>query len=121
MANIGWGGHLYYGNSGGTASTEITLVKDIAPSGIKVGAVDTTHLQSTSATKTFIPGLVESGEFDATIEFSKAQYATLLGFAQNRTLKSWGITLPDSGTTNYNFDGFIVEIGIPKLDPEGEL
>lgn len=86
------------------AATLATVVSIDGPK-LEVDSIDTTHLSSTAAYRTFIAGMIDPGEVSCEIQYDKTQQATLLSNLAARAASTWTITSPDSST--WVFSGFI--------------
>ena len=103
------------------AYTGFGKIKNIKRGPTKVKESDATSLGSASATKEFLPGLIDEGGFNATLVFLKADYATARGWL--RVMQSFQIQAADgtnstSGST-WTFSGFLTELG--EDFPEDDL
>jgi hypothetical protein len=109
---IGFGTTLGY-SVAGTTYTTIAKVTELDRPKQTVSDAKNSHLTSTGATHTYLPGMIEPGEVACKIIYDKTLENTLLGFFQARTTLFWKITMPDGTTTGstYVFNGFIKEFG----------
>lgn len=117
MANeqIGLGAAI---NRGDAASpevfTEIANVTSITSPSLALETKDVTNLGTTTA-RTFIPGLVDSGE--VTIEMnwdgSNAQITGLRTDLTSKVARNFTITFPDSPVTTAAFTAYVTSFGSP--------
>lgn len=110
MATIkGKGTTLYYGASGGTATTSIARVRSIQPPKAEVPDIEISHLTSTAAE--FTAGLLENGEASAVVEVDKTQHDTLEAFVGlDKTFK---ITYVDG--SYHLFEGYMKSCEIQEV------
>lgn len=76
-------------------------------SGMSGDDIDITHMESPDGFREFIPGLVDGGALDVTLNYTKAQRAALM--ALWREVETYTVTYPD-GSTDV-FDGYINDFG----------
>lgn len=83
--------------NGGTSYVAIGEVFKLALPGIKVGATEVTNLNSPGAAKEFRAGLIDGGDFTASITWTQGVYNSLLSWLR-KSLMSWKITFPLVGS-----------------------
>lgn len=116
MANeqIGLGAAI---NRGDAASpevfTEIGNVTNITGPGLALETKDVTNLGTTTA-RTFIPGLVDSGEISIEINWdgSSTQITGLRTDLTSKVARNFTITFPDSPVTTAAFTAYVTSFSI---------
>lgn len=97
--------------AGSTAGT-IGEITKIDVSGRTRDAIDTSNCDSTSSTRTFIPGMCDNGELSVEVKYdgSNTGVASALDTAfESKTAETWTITWPDTST--FVGSGFITNLG----------
>lgn len=112
--NIGYGAVLAY-SADDVTYTSVAQVLDIDGPSIKTDSVDITNMDSTSATREKIPGLIDPGQYTFSIVHLKTTVTAL--FALLRVVRFWRLTLP-GGEGVWKSKGFIVDLkpGTPVED-----
>lgn len=105
----GFGSKFYI--MSGTSSTAVAGITKISGPKYKGDDIDISDMDSASGFREFVPGLVDAGEVDLDLNYTKAQ--TSLLNAQWRTTASYKIIYPDS--SNFSFTGFMT-----GLEPESQ-
>ncbi len=120
MATHSYLGILQVDASGSGAWGDVGQCIKITPPKIKVTASKTTHLASTQATDTFIPGFITPGEVQVELNMTSAMIVQMLSYI--RVMKNWRVryndgTTPTSGSV-WTFAGFWTEFGdeVPEND-----
>jgi predicted secreted protein len=97
--------------------TTIAQMKDINGPSLSLTTHETTTHDSTGSFKTFVAGLLESGEvsgellFDAAAVTHKDASTGLLGVMKNRTLKNWKIVPAGySPVQTFAFSGYLTKL-----------
>lgn len=104
-----------YGDISATPSyTTIAGVTEITPPKISAAKIDTTNFTSADEFKEQEPGLKESDDVEATLQFEKTQSATLYGLLA--TKKAFKVQFADG--SKWEFNGFISGFG-DAVDREG--
>jgi hypothetical protein len=109
---IGLGVTVGYSAIPATTYTSLGEIIDASLPDINMGKVEFTHAASTQVE--YKPGLLpEYGDVTINVAFLKAEYNTLEGFASAGTLKTWKITVPNTGGQGGDaiFEGFISKLG----------
>lgn len=127
-ARIGWGGKLYLATDNTEATlTEITEVRECGFPSSEVDEAEATHLQSPGRRKEFVAGLIDGGEFEATINFVPGGASDLLLTAALTagTVRKVRIVVPDetgAGTADWNFvtSAFVKKYAPDSMTP-GEV
>lgn len=116
MADHGYTTQLDYSTAGDGSYTEATQVINIQTPQSKVKEVDTTHLKSTNAVRTFMPGFRDEGAIKFKANYVKAQQTLLRNLHKGRTTSTWKLTLPDGST--WIGPAFISDMGteVPEDD-----
>lgn len=79
----------------------ISNITAINPDGITRESIDVTDLDATNGAMEFIPGLIDAGQVNLELNYTKANNSTIQGYM--RQPKTWLITFPDAST--FGFDG----------------
>jgi hypothetical protein len=108
-ARIGWGGKLYLAtdNTEGTL-TELAEVKDTGFPTDETDEHEVTHLASPGRRKEYIQGLIDGGEFTATLNYAPGGATDLLltDAKETGTTRKARIVVPDetgTGSADWNF------------------
>ena len=107
-ARIGWGGRLYLSTDATEANlTEITEVRECGFPQDETDESEATHLRSPGRRREFVAGLIDGGEFTATINYVPGGASDLLLSAAKAagTTRSIRIVIPDetgAGTADWN-------------------
>jgi len=107
-ARTGWGGALFLATDNTEATlTELTEVVDVGFPTDETDEVEATHLKSPGRRKEFIAGLIDGGEFTATLNYVPGGATDLLLTAAKDTgdTRKIRIVIPDNtgtGTADWN-------------------
>jgi hypothetical protein len=119
-----FGTKLQYDADGIGSYTDVVDVKDVDPGVSESGKSDATHLTITDAHKDHFQGLIDAGDFNSNIYFSKAQHNTLLGIHNGRVFYFWKYVLPllagESNNSTFAWTGYLLALGRP-VAAEDEL
>lgn len=96
-----------YGSSLKLEAVVVAEVYEINGPSIEGSDVEATHMDSPSGYREYIPGLLDPGAVDITLNYTKAQCAALI--AVFRQKKNWTITYPDAST--WTFTGYLNAFG----------
>lgn len=122
QATIGYGAKFFTGAPGSPITyTEVVESAVITPNDFTVGVIDVTHLNSPSATKENIPGLVAPGTIEVMGNFTGvASQLALDALAVGRTIFPWKITAPATATTVLTMTGtgFITKLETGPFETE---
>lgn len=102
MAGVDGFGSKFYRMSG-TSSTAVAGVTSIGGPDLQGETIDITDMDSTNGFMEFLPGLVDGGEVELEMNYTKAE--TALVHALWRTTGSYKIVFSDS--SNWAFTGFM--------------
>lgn len=108
-ARIGWGGRLYLSTDNTEPNlAEITEVRECGFPSSEVDEAEATHLRSPGRRKEFVAGLIDGGEFEATINYVPGGASDVLLSAAlvAGTTRKLRIVVPDesgAGTADWNF------------------
>ena len=123
MSVPGYQTRIAYGNaptaSGSTSWTEFAAVTEITPPSLEADDIETSHMTTPKQIKTFMAGWADPGEAELTLEFEKAQAATIYDLF--RVQRGYRIEFNDAPTpsgSKLRFDGFVKAVG-PESDREG--
>lgn len=98
---IGYGASVGTRTLGGMgAYTLVTGVTNIVVPALETELVENTHLTSTGRIRTFVPGMVNAGQWSFECNATPAQYATLKAF--RGVEREVQITWPDTSTAEFN-------------------
>jgi hypothetical protein len=113
----------YADNSGFSSNlTEITGVISLEGPDRQVTRVNTTHLKSTGAVKTSIPGFIDDGTISATVDYDETVYNAIETIFLARSVSSakyFRITFPDESTLTGQ--GFFMGMGGPSVPEDDRL
>lgn len=114
-ASIGYGTFLKFRTSTGPdVYTTIGEQTNVTPFGISVDSIDASHEASPSATREFIPGLIDSGEASFEIQYVPGGTAEAALLAALRTTQVCRTVFPNGAHVDYS--AFITE-----MSPEAPL
>lgn len=128
-ARIGWGGKLYLStdNTEG-ALTQLAEVKTVGFPQEQADEVDVTHLLSPNRHKEYLQGLVDSGEFNATLNYIPGSATDLLLTAAKNTgdTRKARIEVPDTSGTgtidwNFTFSCFVKKYAPDSMEPAAAI
>ena len=94
----------------GSAWTALAEVKDIKGPGMKRETIEVTNLSSLGGYKEFIAGFRDAGTVSLTMNFTYATYCLLLADFESNLEGYYAITLPDVGSTTFEFGGLVTEL-----------
>jgi hypothetical protein len=101
-------GRIGYGTTlAGSSLSTVVEVTNISGPSIEVDDIEFTNMDSTSARKEFLAGLVDSGTLDIEINYTKAQVAAVSSAL--RTSQTWTVTFTDSST--WTGTGYVKSLG----------
>lgn len=107
MAKIGYGASVEVNDGTGDAFQALNEITNITVPSPEVATVESTHLNSTNRTRTYVVGLTEPGEFSVEQNYADAEYTRLVGL--RGTSKSWKVIAPDTDFTA-SFTGVITKV-----------
>ena len=94
--------------------TDIAEVTSIGGPKLARDTIEVTHHQSTDMWREFIKGLKDGGEVSLELNFmpfdtshNAATTGILADFGDDTTVAAWVLTFPDSGATQWEFDGIV--------------
>jgi hypothetical protein len=108
-ARIGWGGELHVSTDNTEANlVELAEVREVGFPQDEADEHEVTHLKSPGRRKEFIQGLIDGGEFTATMNYDPGSATDLLltGAKDTGTIRKIKIVIPDNsgtGTADWNF------------------
>ena len=103
----------------GAGPVEVTGVISIEGGDRTVTRTNTTHLKSTGAVKTSVPGFIDDGTLSLTCDYDETVYAALEVIFLARTLEYWRITYPDSSTLIG--EGYISNLSKPSVPEDDRI
>jgi hypothetical protein len=101
------------------ATVEITGVISLEGPDRQVTRTNTTHLKSTGAVKTSVPGFIDDGTMTLTCDYDETVYNAIETLLLARTSKYFRITFPDSSTLIGL--GFFQSLGGPSVPEDDRL
>ena len=102
----GFGSKFY--RMSGTASTAIAGITSIGGPSMEGEDIDITDMDSTNGFKEFLPGLVDPGEVELGMNYTKAEAALL--HASWRVTSAYKVVFPDA--SSWSFNGYLKSIGV---------
>lgn len=120
-ARIGWGGALFLATDNTEATlTELTEVVDVGFPTDETDEVEATHLKSPGRRKEFISGLIDGGEFTATINYVPGGATDLLltdakDAGDTRKIR---IVIPDNSGTGAADWNIVTSAFVKKYAPD---
>ena len=93
-------------------SVNVAEVNSITGPNMSRNTIDVTSLDSTSGYKEFIAGFRDGGEITLNMNFTRDSYDDFQVDFESNDLQSYGITLPDSGATQFTFSGLVTALGM---------
>jgi hypothetical protein len=116
-AQHSYGSTLSQSLTQGGSYTAVAEVIDIDGPGISVPSSQVTNLGSPLAHHEKRPKLVDPGKVTFTINYTYAQWLTLMGYATGRQQVWWKITYPDLHGQNFNAHISSFKGKVPLDDP----
>jgi hypothetical protein len=101
-ARIGWGGRLYVSTDNTEANlAEVSEVRECGFPQDETEESDATHLRSPGKRREFVSGLIDGGEFTATLNYVPGSASDLLltGAKETGTTRKIRIVIPDESGT----------------------
>lgn len=104
------------------AFTTILEVKSINGPTLQAGIAESTHMESPSNTREFLPTLIDPGEvsFDANFLPAATTQDGLFDDLAARTQRNWQLVWTDTAPTTYSFAGYVTGFQ-PRAEMEGPL
>jgi hypothetical protein len=99
--SAGFGSKFY--RMSGTSSTAVAGVTSIGGPGIEGDAIDISDMDSADGFREFAPGLVDAGDVELGLNYTKAEVAAL--HALWRATGTYKVVFPDSAS--WSFSGFL--------------
>jgi hypothetical protein len=114
-ARIGWGGELWVSTDNTEANlVELSEVREVGFPQDETDEHEVTHLKSPGRRKEFIQGLIDGGEFTATLNYDPGDATDLLltSAKDTGTTRKVRICIPDTSGTgtiewNFTFSAFV--------------
>jgi len=114
---LGIGTQLQLGDGEGPeVFTTVAEVQSINGPSLSTNAVEVTNMDSPDKYMEFIPGLRDAGEisFEINYLFDNATHGKDTGILQDfddaeTKVRNWKIIFPDTGSTTWDFSGFVTE------------
>jgi hypothetical protein len=128
-ARIGWGGKMLLSTDNTEANlAELAEIRSVGFPQEQTDEVEVTHLQSPNRHKEYIQGLIDSGEFNATINYDPGSATDLLltDAKDTGTTRKARIVIPDNdglGTAawNFTFSCFVKKYAPDTLEPNSAI
>lgn len=98
--------------------TALAEVNSITGPSMSREQIDVTSLDSTGGYREHIGGFRDGGEITLNMNFTRANYVTLVGEFEDDDSRNMQIVFPDSGETTLDFAGIVTDlpISIPTDD-----
>jgi hypothetical protein len=128
-ARIGWGGELHVSTDNTEANlVELAEVRDVGFPQDEADEHEVTHLKSPNRRKEFIQGLIDGGEFAATLNYVPGSATDLLltGAKDAGTTRKIKIVIPDesgTGTADWNIvtSAFVKRYAPDTMEPNAPI
>jgi hypothetical protein len=128
-ARIGWGGELWLSTDNTEANlVELAEVREVSFPQDEADEHEVTHLKSPGRRKEFIQGLIDGGEFTATLNYDPGSATDLLltGAKSTGTTRKVRIAIPDTSGTgtiewNYTFSAFVKRYGPDTMEANAPI
>jgi hypothetical protein len=128
-ARIGWGGELHVSSDNTEANlVELSEVRDVGFPQDEADEHEVTHLKSPNRRKEFIQGLIDGGEFAATLNYVPGSATDLLltGAKDAGTTRKIKIVIPDesgTGTADWNIvtSAFVKRYAPDTMEPNAPI
>jgi hypothetical protein len=120
-ARIGWGGELHVSTDNTEANlVELAEVRDVGFPQDEADEHEVTHLKSPGRRKEFIQGLIDGGEFQATLNYDPGSATDLLLTAakDTGTIRKIKIVIPDNSGTGAADWNFVTSAFVKRYAPE---
>lgn len=101
------------------AYVDVAQSVDLSGPSPEVGDINITNNDSPDNCKEYKPGMIEPGELEFELIYTKAQCATLYGKFGDDTVYFWRETYPDGST--WKFQGYIKSFGTEGETEDGAL
>ena len=115
---LGFGSNLAY-STDGTSYTDIAQTVDLEGPSPEVGDVNVTNNDSPSNTKEYVPGMIEPGEQEFTVVYSKTVCAALYGMFGTGVIYFWRETYPDG--SKWEYKGYLKSFGTEAPTEDGAI
>lgn len=99
---IGYGSLSELSTDGGSIWASLGQVTSLTPPALAVDAIDVTHMQTTSGTREFIPGLMDPGECSMEMNFLPGSASEALILSVLRTKVKLRNTYPGGETSTFD-------------------
>jgi hypothetical protein len=128
-ARIGWGGELHLSTDNTEANlVELSEVRDVGFPQDEADEHEVTHLKSPNRRKEFIQGLIDGGEFAATLNYVPGSATDLLltGAKDAGTTRKIKIVIPDesgTGAADWNIvtSAFVKRYAPDTMEPNAPI
>lgn len=128
-ARIGWGGKLLVATNNTEATlTQLSEVREVGFPQDETDEHEVTHLQSPGRRKEFIQGLIDGGEFTATLNYvpGGATDVLLTDAKDTGTTRKVRIVIPDDSGTgaadwNFTFSAFVKRYAPENMEPNAPI
>lgn len=110
----------------GSVTGEIGEITNIGIPGQTRDSVETTTMDATNKRRTFMPGLIDSGEITFSVEYDGAAsgVAASLEAALKADAETWTVEADDATTTQnstWACEGFVTNLGRPSAEVGGKI
>lgn len=106
-----------------TALTDIAQISSLSGPNLQADTIDVTTHDSVSATKEFVSGLIDAGEFTAGLIFDPnlATHIALFNDLVARTSASFALHFPTLLGLSWGFEGYVTGFGPVEAQPDGAI
>jgi len=111
------------GSGGVTALTDIAQISSLSGPNLQADTIDVTTHDSVNATKEFVSGLIDAGEFTVGLVFDPnvVTHTALWNDLVARTSASFALHFPTLLGVSWGFEGFITGFGAIEAQPNGAV
>jgi hypothetical protein len=106
-----------------TALTDIAQVSSLSGPNLQADTIDVTTHDSVNATREFVSGLIDAGEFTVGLIFDPnvATHTAMWNDLVARTSASFGLHFPTLLAMSWGFEGFVTGFGPIEAQPDGAV
>jgi hypothetical protein len=106
-----------------TALTDIAQVSSLSGPNLQADTIDVTTHDSVNATREFVSGLIDAGEFTVGLIFDPnvVTHTAMWNDLVARTSASFGLHFPTLLAMSWGFEGFVTGFGPIEAQPDGAV
>jgi hypothetical protein len=106
-----------------TALTDIAQISSLSGPNLQADTIDVTTHDSVNATKEFVSGLIDAGEFTVGLVFDPnvATHMAMWNDLVARTSASFALHFPTLLGVSWGFEGFVTGVGAIEAQPNGAV